>query len=65
MGAHYFLIYRHCVFEFGFGFGSGLGLGFTWDRFAVAVVIDLNKSRSEQVKSSVATVGAINALLMK
>lgn len=43
----------------------GSRLGFTWDRFAVAVVIDLNKSRSEQVKSSVATVGAINALLMK
>lgn len=37
--------------------GSDLGLGFTRDRFtvvvvAVVLVIDLNKSRGEQVKSS-------------
>lgn len=59
MDAHYFLIYRHCLREFGFGLalGSGLELGFTRDRFTVVVavvvlVIDLNKSRGEQVKSS-------------
>lgn len=58
MDAHYFLIYRHCLREFrlGLALGSGLGLGFTRDRFtvvvAVVLVIDLNKSRGEQVKSS-------------
>lgn len=61
MGAHYFLIYRHCLCELGFGLASGLGLGFTRDRctvvvavavIAVVLIIDLNKSGCEQVKSS-------------